>query len=130
MGSGEVGGNGSVLWKIVHHDPDGKRKDIVHAGAPVVGDPGPDRVVTGPAAAGQPHRVAGNDSIAFSEIGVRHGVPGHFRVALQYPTPEAAAAAKAAATVLGNSLVLFVNAIDRLAVPANANVPKEIRIDW
>lgn len=131
MGQGEVGGNGSVLWKFVHHDDAGKAKDLAHlAGA---GEPGDDQVRVGPPAGPGilPHRATGKDPIPFGEIGARHGVPGHFRLALQYPTPEAAAAAKAAATVLGNSLVLFVRAIDRSgAGNLNANLPKEIRIDW
>jgi len=137
MGSGEVGGGGSVSWKIVHQDNQGRRRPMPFNAAP--GEPVNDEVRVGPEAVGPPggpERAAGRDPISFPEIGGTHGVPGHFRVALQYPTPEAAAAAKAAATVLGSSLVLFVKAIDRTPAPAaaapnpNVNVPKEIRIDW
>jgi hypothetical protein len=127
MGSGEVGGGGSVKWTFVHHDDQGNQKDIGHV--PGVGNPGLNQVKTGPGVAGGKDRVAGNDSIPFPEIGVRHGNQGHFMVSLRYPTAEAAQTAKATAAVLGTSLVLLVRAVDRTGA-LNPNVPMEVKVDW
>ena len=119
MGSGEVGGNGSVKWTMVHHKEDGTVKPLHHKNGNVDPD---DNGVTAHS------KAEGKDDIPFDQIGKRPGAPGQFKVTLRYANTADAAAAKAAAQVVGNLLVLYVQAIDR---PGGLiNEPKEIRLDW
>jgi hypothetical protein len=73
--------------------------------------------------------VVASAPIAIQKMGLKHGVPGHYRVALQYSSPADAAAALDGATVHGNSVVFFVRAIDRSG-GLNRNAPMEIKVDW
>jgi hypothetical protein len=121
MGSGEVGGNGSVQWTMVHEDVNEnyvRKRLTCREGAPGGVD---DEVAVA-------LEAVGKDAIAFDDIGKKIGVPRHFKVTLRYACTADAAAAKANAVVKGNLLILFVQAIDR--ADGAVNEPKEIRIDW
>jgi hypothetical protein len=127
MGQGEVGGNGSVQWTFKHHNPDGTIRDIRHEGPPPLPSNTDDVKVLGVAGG---RRAEATDPIDFADIGGRAGlVPGNFKVTLCYASHNDAVAAKEAITLIGNSLVVYVPAVDR-RVPANAGRPKEVKVEW
>lgn len=121
MGQGDVGGNGSVQWTFVHHDAGGAIAPLNHSG--VMGPPGNNEVkVAG-------NRAVAKDPIEFIDIGSRPGlVPGHFKITVTFASNADARAAIPSAPV-GNSLVLFVPAIDR-TIAANKGRPIEVRVEW
>ena len=127
MGSGEVGGGGSVRWTFVHHKTDGTGDPNNLDHSPGGGEPGNDKVKV------NNKRAIGKDSIDFSLIGApRPGaqdlVPGYFKVSLCYASANEATAALGNAWVAGSCVVLHVPAVDRSG-PGPFR-PKEIVIEW
>ena len=107
MGYSEVGGNGSVHWKIEHQG-----KDKGSYKSPAKGT----------------HK--GVDPIPNNEIGTGKGAPaGHLRLDVMYDYPADAQAALASIQVQGSSLVLFVksNTDDE---DENGDVVPQIRVSW
>ena len=129
MGSGEIGGNKSVHWTIVHHNRGGAPKSLNHRDrnrVPPTTNADPDTVAVGD------YQAEAVDPIEFSDIGTRQGlVAGHFKVTFHYASPSdaAAAAAQAAANVAGGAMVVYVPVVDR-TIAANANRPIEIKVEW
>ncbi len=129
MGYGEVSGNQSVHWRVVHEDP--------ATGAPTpiarcLKDGVPDR---GKVRLGD--EAQGHDAIPYEKIGTkksRFGRPNpqYFRVQLRYKNRKVAMAARDAAQLVKMDgaffLVLDVRAIHR-EDPAQ-DPPAEVRIDW
>ena len=118
MGTGQIGGNGSVEWKFVHHRAaDGRLEEI------------PRKAVVFKK---KKKLVRGHDPIEFRDIGGRPGlVPGNFVVTLTFASFEEAENAKKGITQQGTSLVIVVPAVDRSNNnPQNQARPTEIRIDW
>jgi hypothetical protein len=119
----EVGGNGSVHWRISHE----ARGDLATGGA-----------------AGAAHRVTfvggpGNtearafDNIAVVDVGKTKGHTGRFRVRLRFERIEdAQAVGRGAQNVMFEGgmyvLVLDVPVIARAA--PNDNPPYEVKVDW
>ena len=130
MGIGEVGGNGSVVWRTVHEDDQGNPKNLTHA--PGGGQPDDDQVKVGPPGAGQSPRAGGKDSISVADIGRRKGHLGRFRVKLRYEDQAKATDAKNTARITTDGKVWFVE-IDVVALyrpNINVNEPLEVRVDW
>ena len=128
MGNGQIGGNGSVEWIFVHHDPDGLPVGLTLG--PGVGGNDNNHVVL----RNTNKQARGLDPIAASTIGTTRGLnnAGRFRVTLTFPdisTRDDALAWTTSQGKVGNSLVLTVPAIDR-SLAANVGLPVEIRIDW
>jgi hypothetical protein len=128
MGYGEVGGNQSVHWRIVHEDSDGAPKRLNRHEKD--GTPEPDTIKFG-------HDVEGHDSIRYEQIGNKQTPfgdprPQYFRVRLRYQSEAEAEAARQQArvvTVNGTAfLVLDVLAINRKN--PKGDPPAEVRIDW
>lgn len=126
MGNGQVGGNGSVHWEVVHEDGTGNPKNLT-AKQGQGGHPGTADDVN------VKDRARGRDGIAVSDVGKRKGHRGKFRVRLRFEsiTDAQSAAAGAQNVMLEDGmfvLVLDVPVIER----ANANEPPpyEVKIDW
>jgi hypothetical protein len=124
MGYGEVVGNASVHWTIVHEDDNG---------APVALSPKPGR--RHPKVGHEVHveeNCCGCDPLSLEHVGARKGHGGNYRVTLRYERKEdARAAAKKLKAVERNGvyeLVLDVPVVYR-ADPDDPP-PPEIRIDW
>ena len=127
MGYGEVVGNASVHWTIVHEDD---------AGRPVALSPKPGHG-RHPKAGHDVHvekNCRGCDPLALDLVGTRKGHTGHYRVTLRYERQkDAQAAAVRVQEVAARDdgmfeLVIDVPVIHR-AEPDDAPAP-EIRIDW
>ncbi len=107
MGYGEVGGNGSVHWRVEHQ---GTNKGSYKA--PKKG------------------KHTGVDPIPNSDVGGGTGAPaGHFRLEVRYDYPADAQAALQSVQVQGSSLVMFVKA-NTATPPAGVDVPAQIRVSW
>lgn len=129
MGYGEVSGNQSVHWRVVHEDPaTGEPTRLARCMKDGTPDRGKVRLDT---------EAEGHDAIPFDRIGTktsRFGVPNpqSFRVRLRFKDKKEALAAKDAARLVkvdgAYFLVLDVRAIYR-EDPAQ-NPPAEVRIDW
>lgn len=126
MGYGEVIGNASVHWTIVHED---------EAGAPVALSPkrGHGRHPKTGNDVHIEHDCRGCDPLALDRVGERKGHRGRYRVTLRYERMEdaRAAAAKVQQIVARDGmyeLVLDVPVVKR-AEPDDLP-PPEIRIDW
>lgn len=126
MGYGEVGGNGSVHWRIEHHDAAGTKQNIGHGTGAA---PGNNQVTV---AGGD---AKGHDTLPGAQIGERIGHDGYFMVTLRYRTMADAAAAGAwvaqhvTPDAGGYFLKVKVPAMtDRTSV--SDKLPYEIRIDW
>ena len=126
MGYGEVIGNASVHWTIVHEDDAGVPVALSskrgHGRHPKTGH---DVHVE--------HDCRGCDPLALERVGERKGHRGRYRVTLRYERMEdaQAAAAKVQQVVARDGmyeLVLDVPAVKR-AEPDDLP-PPEIRIDW
>ena len=104
-GDVEVGGNGSVHWRVKH--------------------PGHDVDSAPPA-----NQKRGEDPTDSSSIGGGGtGAPtGHFRVEVIYGNPSDAAAAKGTIQVQGSSLVFFVKA--NSAKAGKYSAPPQIKVNW
>ena len=147
MGFGEVIGNQSVHWTIVHeeHGSPGAARTRLKGTGPVQGV---ENLVVGD------FDARGSDAVPFNLIGRGRGDkqhPGRFRVELRFTSKAAADAALAAAKVIdplpaagggaaGGAgqptpvwvIAIEVPAINRTAanVGPPANPPAEVRIDW
>ena len=137
MGGGdtEVGGNGSVWWKVTHLDKEGTRKWLQSNGQTAaaaarkgpIQKPGPDGVSVA-------DEVVGHDSTHVKDAGRRLGHPGWFVVTLRYRT--LAEAKKAGSWVAehvrpgpgGWLLSVRVPVINRKKPEENG--PFEIRVEW
>lgn len=126
MGYGEVIGNASVHWTIVHEDD---------AGAPVAlsSKRGHGRHPKTGHDVHIEHDCRGCDPLALERVGERKGHRGRYRVTLRYERMEdaQAAAAKVQQVVARDGmyeLVLDVPVVKR-AEPDDLP-PPEIRIDW
>ncbi|MGH9254836.1 MAG: hypothetical protein ACRD3C_09730 [Vicinamibacterales bacterium] len=128
MGYGEVGGNGSVHWRIEHHNgtpPFGKKP--INPG-PGGSQPGNDQVTTPGGDA------KGKDGIELANLGKRIGHQGYFLVTLRYDSLDDAKNAGAWVEqnvkpgAGGFFLTVLVPANDRSS-PTD-DLPYEIRIDW
>lgn len=126
MGSGEVSGNGSVHWQIVHEDPNGNPKNLTgkqgQGGHPTTAD---DVNLT--------NQANGKDGVDIGDVGKRKGHRRKFRVRLRFENMSDAqnAAAGAQNVMFENGmyvLVLDVPVIDR-ASPTDPP-PAEVRVDW
>jgi hypothetical protein len=104
MGSVEVGGNGSIDWRIDHEDP--KKTDIV-----VKGD-----------------NAMGRDPVPSRETQPPGGPKGHFRLDVIFNTAMEAKAALETASVQGTAIVLFVRANSEKAEKYQA--PAQFAINW
>lgn len=126
MGYGEVGGNGSVHWRIEHHTAGGAKKNINHTTG---SSPGNEQVTV---AAGD---ASGKDSLPVGDVGTKPGHPGRFLVTLRYRTmAEASMAGSWVAQNVrpgpgGYYLTITVPAITTRPEPT-VDLPYEIRIDW
>ena len=125
MGYGEIVGNASVHWTIVHEDD---------RGTPVAltSKPGHGRH---PKTGNDVHvhnDCRGCDPLSLDRVGERKGHPGHYQVTVRYEREQDAQAAAAQVQVVEKNgmyeLVLPVPVIRR-AEPDDAP-PAEIRIDW
>jgi hypothetical protein len=126
MGNGQVGGNGSVHWEIVHEDDAGKPRNL-SAKQGQGGHPGKADDVN------VLDRARGKDGIELVNVGKRKGHRGRFRVRLRFETiADAQNAAAGAQNVMFEDgmfvLVLDVPVIDR-DDPGDPP-PFEVRIDW
>ena len=121
MGYGEVSGNQSVHWKMVHENPV-SRKSAARAKTRQLNDAGAVDDV-----------IRGRDPIPFDAIGVKGGHKGKFRVTLRFDTK---AQAVAAALRLGKIekvnekylLVVDVPAINRPS--PDVDPPAEVQVEW
>ena len=125
MGYGEIVGNASVHWTIVHEDD---------RGTPVA--------LTSKRGQGRHPKTGhdvhihndcrGCDPLSLDRVGQRKGHPGHYQVTARYERMQDAQAAAAQVQVVERNgmyeLVLQVPVIRR-ADPDDAP-PAEIRIDW
>ncbi len=130
MSSGEIVGNQSVYWKMVHEDASGNKKVLsgsiphVVTGKPT---PNPDVVFIS-------DEAFGHDGIPYADIGRKHGKRGYFKVTVRFETNALAIAELNSALKAigkGTDVELFVRAIDR--PPANVNPaipPAEVQVDW
>lgn len=131
MGSGEIVGNQSVYWRMVHEDPKGNKRAMSgstpHAAKGGKPTPVPDTVLIS-------DEAFGHDGIAFGEIGTKHGKTGSFKLTVRFPDNAIATAelAKALQSIgNGNEATVYVPAINRPAGNANPAIPPaEIQIDW
>jgi hypothetical protein len=126
MGNGQVGGNGSVHWEILHEDDSGKPKKLT-AKQNQSGHPGKADDVNVDKGA------LGKDGIAVGNVGKRKGHRGKFRVRLRFENiADAKSAAAGAQNVMLEDgmfvLVLDVPVIER-AKPSDPP-PYEVRVDW
>ena len=123
MGYGEVSGNQSVHWKMVHENPvsrkpAGRAKTRQPTGAPeALND-----------------EIKGRDPIPYEDIGVKGGHKGKFRVILRFDTKAQAMAAaiQIARTVKRVNekylLVVDVPAINRPS--PDVDPPAEVQVEW
>ncbi len=100
MGEGHFGGNGSVQWRVRHHQGAATTRD-----------------------------VGETDPIPMADIGNRHGRRGDFKVTLEYENRAGAEAALGSATVIGNRVVLHVPAVDRSG-GQNSGREIEVKVEW
>jgi hypothetical protein len=136
MGGGDtqVGGNGSVWWKVSHLDDAGTKKWLKSNGQTAAAaregpapKPGPDAVNVGDG-------VIGHDSTDVKDAGRRLGHPGWFVVTLRYQTMDDAKNAGpwvAEQVRPGNGgwlLSVRVPIINRET--PDDNKPFEIRVEW
>lgn len=126
MGYGEMEGNGSVHWQVVHEDNSGNPKNLTgrqgQAGRPTTAD---DVNLTS--------QANGRDGVAVADVGRRKGHRGRFRVRLRFENmADARNAAAGAQNVMFEDgmyvLVLDVPVIER-ASPSDPP-PAEVRVDW
>ncbi len=122
MGYGEVSGNQSVHWKMVHENPV-SRKSAARAktrqsnDAPGAGD----------------DVIRGRDPIPYEDIGVKGGHKGTFRVTLRFDTKTQAVAA---ALRLGkikkvNEKYLLVVDVPAIRRPSpDVDPPAEVQVEW
>ena len=125
MGYGEVTGNQSVYWHMVHESEDGRDKRLKCQ--PGTGFPRED------------HRINvalgawGRDPLPIKLVGKRKRHPGRFRVSLTFTSRELAEAARRALKVKRLRDGSYVLVVD---VPANPRdrpedpPPPEVRVDW
>ena len=149
MGYGEVIGNQSVHWRIVHEDYTAAAGDAQPSGQVRRARLGADAQVPGSEAEAAGNlevldfEARGVDRIDFDEIGKGNGKknhPGKFRVVLRFENQDDAAAALKAATVTpvqvdGRTMYVLqfdVPAIRRRGpdVGPPATPPSEVRVDW
>jgi hypothetical protein len=104
MGLVEVGGNGSIDWRVDHKDPN--KKDIVK----------------------DTHKAKGRDPVPSGDIEAPGGPKGHFRVDVIYASVTEAQAALQNAIVQGTSIVLYVKANSDKAPKYEA--PTQIAVNW
>ena len=134
MGFGEVIGNQSVHWTIVHeeHGSPNAPRTRLKGTAPAQGI---ENLILGD------FDAKGSDKVPFDLIGHGRGNkqhPGKFRVELRFASQAAANAAlgeavKVGATQRGGAWVLELDvpAVNRQAAQVDpANPPAEVRIDW
>lgn len=104
MGLVEVGGNGSIDWRVDHHDSN--KRDIEM----------------------NQSKAKGRDPIASGDIQPPGGPKGHFRVDIIYATVTEAQAALQNAVVQGTSVVLYVKANSDPAPKYQAAT--QISVNW
>ena len=104
MGSVEVGGNGSIDWRVDHKDSN--KKDIE----------------------AKDDKAKGRDPINSGDIQPPGGPKGHFRLDVMFKSAAEAQAALQTATVQGASIVLFVKANSDTAPKYQA--PAQFAITW
>ncbi|HWN87004.1 MAG TPA: hypothetical protein VNN99_17690 [Vicinamibacterales bacterium] len=128
MGYGEVVGNASVHWTIVHED---------EAGEPVELSPKRGHGGHHPKTGNDVHvekDCRGCDPLSLDRVGTRKGHTGHYRVTLRYERMQDAQAAAARVQKVSEredgmyELVIDVPVIHRVE-PDDLPAP-EIRIDW
>jgi hypothetical protein len=123
MGYGEVSGNQSVHWKMVHENPVSRKPAARAKTRRRSQAPGP-----------VDDEIKGRDPIPFDDIGVRGGHKGKFRVTLRFDTKAQAIAAaiRLAQTVKRVNekylLVVDVPAINRPS--PDVNPPAEVQVEW
>ena len=126
-GDTEVGGNGSVYWKVHHYKDPAKNTHDQHQ------SPG------GPHAHPAEHKVKlgggeveGHDETHAPEIGDRVGVPGNFLVTLRFPTKGAAQAAVNQGLQSAATTPFFLSiAVPAIARPdADKDPPYEVKTEW
>lgn len=125
MGYGEIVGNASVHWTIVHEDDSGAPVALTskrgHGRHPKTGH---DVHVE--------HDCRGCDPLSLDRVGQRKGHVGRYQVTLRYERIQDAQAAAAQVRVVEKNgmyeLVLQVPVVRR-AEPDDAP-PAEVRIDW
>ena len=125
MGDGHFGGDGSVQWRVRHHDQGGGAKQLAHRGGGPPSSQDPDNVVVERAA-------EAIDPIPITQIGTRPGLtrPGMFKVTLEYETAADAAAAKAEVAASSETrIVLHVRAVDRSNGQGSGR-PMEVKVEW
>ena len=124
MGYGEVSGNQSVHWKMVHENPVKVGKSTARAKAQQPNDsPGT-----------LDDEIKGRDPIRYGDIGVKGGHKGKFRVTLRFDTKaEAVAAATQVARTIKKVddkffLVIDVPVINR--PNPDVDPPAEVQVEW
>jgi hypothetical protein len=123
MGYGEVVGNASVHWTVVHEDERGRETASVRGRDPVRFDD----------IGGKKKRGVGLAKSAQAKF--FFGPKPNFQVRLMYPTKEIAQRAKEGAQIVERDgvfyLVLSVPAVRRKAERVDPpQPPAEIRVDW
>jgi hypothetical protein len=124
MGYGEVGGNQSVHWKMVHENtlkptrsPKGRGKQ-----AELFAD-NDER---------NHDQIRGRDPIAYEDIGRKGGHQGKFRVILRFDSLKEAREAGVGEKVVkqGRFYFLIVDVPARFRYDPEANQPFEVRVRW
>ena len=132
MGLGEFGGNGSVVWNVVHEDDAGNPKSLTPVPSPA--DPGDDQVaVVPPATPGGPPRDArGKDPRAVAKIGELKGHTGKFRVKLRFSSKADldSAVTPLRVTNVGPDWFLEIDVPALNRPNRHASPPLEVRVDW
>lgn len=123
MGYGEVGGGGSVYWKMVHENPRvGKSTARTKTRRP------------NDAPGALDDEIKGRDPIPFENIGVKGGHRGKFRVTLRFDTKAQAVAAaiRLAETVKKvNEKYLLVVDVPAINHPSpDVDPPAEVQVEW
>lgn len=126
MSYGEVSGNQSVHWTIVHEDASGKPKQQRAANGQRAGAPARNEVSIDMS-------VEGHDDISFDDIG-GSAHPKAFRVRARFATREAAeAAAQAALKGIAQTGGAWLMTLDVPAIRRETpkeNPPAEVRVQW
>lgn len=124
MGYGEVSGNQSVHWKMVHENP------VIRKAAPRAKA----RRRSSDDQGAIDDIIRGRDPIRFEDIGVKGGHKGKFRVTLRFDTKAQAIAAalRLAPTIKKVNekylLVIDVPAINRPS--PDVDPPAEVQVEW
>jgi hypothetical protein len=123
MGYGEIGGGGSVYWKMVHENQPKVGKSTARAKTRRANDtPG-----------ALDDEIKGRDPIPFESIGVKGGHSGKFRVTLRFDTRAQAVAAALRLGKINKVNEKYVLVVDVPAIKRpspDVDPPAEVQVEW